>query len=957
MSYFSRRRAVKGDVNATNLTASIVSTGSLTATGNVTAQRFFGDGSALTGIQTTSSGSLASADGYDVFVLLGQSNMLAYNPNEPRTPLIDFTDSSILQWGQNAGTGTANTPILASDPLEHPPSGNGAGNEVSSGSSLGMTFARMYKNATGRNVLLVPCAWPNTGFGLNINFPTATTIGNETVNRNWLATDPSNLLTLAIRRTNLAMAYHPVRNPSPAYVGTAPPTPDNANSLKAFLWQQGEFDMATTETAYKNNLMQLVQSLRTNVAAAASASPPTPFIAGYYAKTFLDGLAANLGKGPMIVMPQIGNPSYFLPACAFVSSLVPTVCPDHDGVHFTNAGYRTMGRRYYWALTKLVDARTIEPSVSAIDFLSTANDGAKTIRITHSSSVSQITLSVQSAGGGTSTLVVYECGAKTTFTVPATSFTNNAQHTITATPQTIHGTVGAPFTASVAVVPSVFNVETTRLAATTWRVSWLANNTTNVTLELAPASGSYQTLYSTSGSGLYDLTNLTEGATYTVRVTPYLNSTPGTPAILTFIVTDNLVFNLDLGGLSSIPSVDSQGKAITTTGTPLVFTDNTRGAVLSTELGHVTCASATVGTTYTKCCWVYIPSYPDTSYENFFSSSTSTGAFHYMYVNAKRVSVGHNTGGALVNVSDTGDLPLATWVHYAVTYSPSTTTMTLYKNGVSVATNTSYPAYAGGGDVQLGNIGSDGTPFRGYIDSARMYNRALSSSEVASMYQSEFVQSTTPDASTTMDNNLVFRLDLNGLSAMPSVDLTGKAIATGGSPAVVTGANNRGNVLSTVSGRVTCTSASLGPSYSKCCWIYLPGAYPSAAAGTDNFFSSSIVTNKYHVMYMNDSRQVACGHSGNNVIVQDVQTVPQLAWVHFAVTYNNSTGTMKLYRNGALAAMTTTAPAYESGGDVALGTIGTTRTVYFPGHLDDVRAYNRELSAYEVGAIYRSQAG
>jgi hypothetical protein len=64
------------------------------------------------------------------------------------------------------------------------------------------------------------------------------------------------------------------------------------------------------------------------------------------------------------------------------------------------------------------------------------------------------------------------------------------------------------------------------------------------------------------------------------------------------------------------------------------------------------------------------------------------------------------------------------------------TTGTLYLNGVQVATGTVTYSFDSSSGNLIGNweSGSGGNPFKGYINDARIYNRALSASEIAGMY-------------------------------------------------------------------------------------------------------------------------------------------------------------------------------------------------------------------------------
>ena len=82
-------------------------------------------------------------------------------------------------------------------------------------------------------------------------------------------------------------------------------------------------------------------------------------------------------------------------------------------------------------------------------------------------------------------------------------------------------------------------------------------------------------------------------------------------------------------------------------------------------------------------------------------------------------------------------LPTNTWTHLAVTYNGST--LTLYRDGVAVATSTvSGTLSPTSGTLQIG--GSQfGEYFKGLIDEVRIYNRALSDTEIQTIYQQDSV--------------------------------------------------------------------------------------------------------------------------------------------------------------------------------------------------------------------------
>jgi hypothetical protein len=80
-------------------------------------------------------------------------------------------------------------------------------------------------------------------------------------------------------------------------------------------------------------------------------------------------------------------------------------------------------------------------------------------------------------------------------------------------------------------------------------------------------------------------------------------------------------------------------------------------------------------------------------------------------------------------------LPSNTWTHLAATYNGSI--LTLYRNGVAVgATTVSSTLSPTTGTLQIG-ASQDGAYFKGLIDEVRIYNKALSATEIQNIYQQD----------------------------------------------------------------------------------------------------------------------------------------------------------------------------------------------------------------------------
>jgi len=103
-----------------------------------------------------------------------------------------------------------------------------------------------------------------------------------------------------------------------------------------------------------------------------------------------------------------------------------------------------------------------------------------------------------------------------------------------------------------------------------------------------------------------------------------------------------------------------------------------------------------------------------------------------------RYWLGSSSGSAFFDVNNVNATHSATtsdgnWHHFVGTRSGST--ITLYVDGVSIATATSGSACAPGGNMMVGMFGANSSfVWNGSIDEVAYYNRALSSGEVSTLF-------------------------------------------------------------------------------------------------------------------------------------------------------------------------------------------------------------------------------
>jgi hypothetical protein len=129
------------------------------------------------------------------------------------------------------------------------------------------------------------------------------------------------------------------------------------------------------------------------------------------------------------------------------------------------------------------------------------------------------------------------------------------------------------------------------------------------------------------------------------------------------------------------------------------------------------------------------------------------------------------------------------------------------------------------------------------------------------------------------------------------------------------------------------TELSLSGSYTKECWIN-----PSSIAGTDNILSGG------NTGFQLVDGKLSGGHNGNYQQVSDTVTIA--GHTHVAITYNDTTKLLSLYKNGLLIATATSASYTASVQQI--GAFGSANL--FHGKLDDVRVWNVARTQTQIQA-------
>lgn len=171
------------------------------------------------------------------------------------------------------------------------------------------------------------------------------------------------------------------------------------------------------------------------------------------------------------------------------------------------------------------------------------------------------------------------------------------------------------------------------------------------------------------------------------------------------------------------------GRDGTAQGSSAIVVDGTRGNVHQGGAAADYCdiGTFTPPTSYTKMCWI---NKDDLTSLGHLLSSDATTHESFSISAAGKLQAGHSN---VLNSVEYDWPAAAAWHHAAVSYDATSTTLTLYIDGVQVHQNTSV-AQRTLADVQFCGYNSDDA-ILGFVDDMRLYKRALTATEIKEIYK------------------------------------------------------------------------------------------------------------------------------------------------------------------------------------------------------------------------------
>jgi surface protein len=288
------------------------------------------------------------------------------------------------------------------------------------------------------------------------------------------------------------------------------------------------------------------------------------------------------------------------------------------------------------------------------------------------------------------------------------------------------------------------------------------------------------------------------------------------------------------------------------------------------------------------------------------------------------------------------------WNHVAIVTKLATNEIEIYINGVSKAVTYGYrnsPSYP----LSFTSTNLFGGPpdryFDGSVDDVRIYDRALSSSEISELAG----LSNEPIAHWKLDETSgTTAADSAGSNDGTLVNMTGSEWTTG----QIDGALDLDGVDDYVEVGDTASLSNMA-NITISTWIN-PDTLPTSSG--HRIISKWTPTDKEFIIKHSGSigsGEIVVGFYAKNYSTTNYN-LPADSWTHLCVVWDG-TQFVKVYKNGILNE-TVTLPGTPSPSDsdapTVIGKHGSVSTEYFEGHIDDVRIYDRVLSSEEVAQLY-----
>jgi len=446
-------------------------------------------------------------------------------------------------------------------------------------------------------------------------------------------------------------------------------------------------------------------------------------------------------------------------------------------------------------------------------------------------------------------------------------------------------------------------------------------------------------------------------------------------------VTDSLVLNLDAGDTTSYPRTgttwyDRSGKGNngTLTNGPIylfekggvIDFDGTDDYVSVGDSGDFDFTSA-----MTIELWTYVTSF-DAGGSMFIcqQSGASYGGFEFWSQTSGTIAFNKNASVNLV-ATGTGKFTLNTWKHLVCTADG--TTARIYVDGELVASNSAGLPDNVNGNLRIGDWPLSGYRVNGQLPLIKMYNRALSPSEVLENYKSTRSRFGTDGIVTS---NLVFNVDAGNINSFDNSGTTWNDLSGNGYNGTLT---NGPTFNPYNGGNIEFDGANDYVSFGT--QFLIPGVTQDGTISNLTIeawvkwdqFSAGGAYDEIISWWKSGTQTYSDGFLGTSVIGGGSSTFPVIrfgdGWANTGVTFTAATDVGKwfhivavktttnayVYVNGELRATKGSALSWGFNGYGTIGKHSSGGSEYIDGEIAIVRLYDTNLSAAQILQNYNAE--
>ena len=346
-------------------------------------------------------------------------------------------------------------------------------------------------------------------------------------------------------------------------------------------------------------------------------------------------------------------------------------------------------------------------------------------------------------------------------------------------------------------------------------------------------------------------------------------------------------------------------------------------------------------TTFSVSAWIYSSDYTQSlaTLYSFYDNDGANGGGFIGVNNDTLCFFGAGGTSSPTNTNGSTTLTDSTWYHVCLVISA--TSVNVYLNGnstpdisLTLGSNLAYrPTHQfaiGARDVGTNTYGY----FNGKIDQVRIFNKALSSSEVTTLYNETSASTTKSTTDIFDDGSGVALYELEGNANTTPYYPYGEGAIDAGQSAVFNGSSSKVDLPNGF------FDNNVNHSFSF--WVFFNDAPPTSEqqiffAGEENFRLQTNGTLKFR-------RWTGSGNDIDSYVVSENQ------WYHITCTYNTVSG-MVLYINGTSVDTNSSTTNVSTSVTRSLGYRGDNNTSYFNGKIDQVRIYDTTLSQSDVEAL------